>query len=102
VLVLGLQLSRISLKGQYFNLSVATFMRLIASPALAFALSGIFGLTSAGYQAAMTQSAMPTAVLNIVLATKYDMEPSFVTAAVLVTTILCPLTLTPLLAFLGA
>lgn len=102
VLVLGLQLSKINLKGQYFNLSLATFIRLIASPVLAFAVSWIFGLTGAAYQAAITQSAMPTAVLNTVLATKYDLEPSFVTAAVVISTILCPLTLTPLLAFLGA
>jgi predicted permease len=37
-----------------------------------------------------------------VLATEYNVEPSFVTAAVFTSTLLSPLTLTPLLAFLGA
>ncbi|MBN1538104.1 MAG: AEC family transporter [Anaerolineales bacterium] len=101
ILVLGLQLSKIKLKGHLFHLSVATILRLVVSPALAFAMSGCFGLTGAAYQAAITQSAMPTAVLNTVLATKYDLEPSFVTEAVLASTILCPLTLTPLLMLLG-
>jgi malate permease and related proteins len=48
------------------------------------------------------QSAMPSAVLTTVLATEYDTEPSFVTSVVFVTTILSPLTLTPLLAIMGA
>ncbi len=45
---------------------------------------------------------MPSAVVNIVIATEYDVEPEFVTGAVLVTTLLSPLSLTPLLAALGA
>jgi predicted permease len=44
---------------------------------------------------------MPSAVIAIVLATEYDVEPAFVTSAVLVTTLLSPLTLTPLLKILG-
>jgi predicted permease len=45
---------------------------------------------------------MPVAVLTTVLALEFEVEPSFVTAAVLITTLLSPLTLTPLLAILGA
>jgi len=45
---------------------------------------------------------MPTAVLTTVLATEFDSQPSFVTTVVFVTTLLSPLTLTPLLYFLGA
>jgi predicted permease len=40
---------------------------------------------------------MPSAVLNSILATQYDVEPDFVSSAILVTTLLSPLTLTPLL-----
>jgi predicted permease len=40
---------------------------------------------------------MPTAVLNSILASQYDVEPEFVSSAILFTTLLSPLTLTPLI-----
>jgi predicted permease len=43
---------------------------------------------------------MPTAVVTTVLALEFDVEPSFVTNVVVVTTALSPLTLTLLIAFL--
>jgi len=36
------------------------------------------------------------------VATEFDIEPSFVTAVVFLTTLLSPITLTPLLYYLGA
>jgi predicted permease len=77
-------------------------MRLLASPAIALALSLVFLLERPAFQAAILEAGVPTAVLMTVLATEYNVEPSFVTAAVFTSTLLCPLTLTPLLAYLGA
>jgi predicted permease len=54
------------------------------------------------YQAGISESAMPTAVVMTVLATEYDIEPSFITTVVFMSTLLSPLTITPLLAYLGA
>jgi predicted permease len=45
---------------------------------------------------------MPTAVMATILATEYEAEPAFVTTTVFATTLLSPLTLTPLLLILGA
>ena len=45
---------------------------------------------------------MPTAVMSTILATEYEAEPAFVTTAVFASTLLSPLTLTPLLLILGA
>jgi predicted permease len=45
---------------------------------------------------------MPTAVITIVLATEYDVEPALVTSVVMLTTLASPLVLTPLMALLGA
>jgi len=45
---------------------------------------------------------MPTAVMMTILATEYNVEPSFVTTVVFTSTLLSPLTITPLLAYLGA
>ena len=41
-------------------------------------------------------------VLSSIIATEFDTEPGFVAGAVLVSTLLSPLTLTPILALLGA
>jgi len=43
---------------------------------------------------------MPTAVIVTVLSLEYDLEPELVTEAVFITTLISPLVLTPLIAFL--
>jgi predicted permease len=52
-------------------------------------------------QAGILESGMRSAVLTTIIAMEYDAEPNFVTSAVLATTVLSPLTVTPLIAFLG-
>ena len=56
---------------------------------------------SPGTEVAVIESAMPTAVLSMIIALEFDTEPSLVTSAVVVTTLLSPLTITPILVFLG-
>jgi len=46
------------------------------------------------------EASMPTAVITTILAVEYDLDPIFVTGIVVVTTLLSPLTLTPLIAYL--
>jgi predicted permease len=77
-------------------------MRLLAAPALAIGLSFVWGLHGAARQAGILESAMPTAITTTVLATEYNVEPAFVSTVVFVSTLLSPLTVTPLLAYLGA
>lgn len=52
-------------------------------------------------QASILEASMPTAVMCTILATEFDVEPAFVTSVVFLTTILSPLTITPLLSYLG-
>ena len=47
-------------------------------------------------QAAVVLSSMPVAVATTILAVEYDASPEFVTSAVFLSTLLSPLTLTPL------
>ena len=54
------------------------------------------------FRAGVLEGPMPRAVLSTILGTEYEAEPAFVTTAVFVTTLLSPLTLTPLLLILGA
>ena len=76
-------------------------MRLVVGPFVALGISALFGLQGPARQAGITEAGMPTAVMTTVLATEYNLEPSLVTAIIFINTILSPLTLTPLLYFLG-
>jgi hypothetical protein len=102
LLLLGMQLVNIRLDGHVQPLILTSSMRLLIAPALAFGLSRLFGITGAAQQAVILEAGMPVAVLTTILATEFETEPTFVTTAVMITTLLSPLTLTPLLALLGA
>ena len=102
LVLLGMQLVNIRLDGHVTPLILTGSMRLLIAPAIAFGLTRLFGMTGTAQQAIVLEAGMPVAVLTTILATEFDAEPTFVTTAVLVTTLLSPLTLTPLLALLGA
>jgi predicted permease len=74
---------------------------MVAGPFIALVLASIFGLPDLARKAGITQAGMPSAVMTTVIASEYNLEPSLVTAIVFITTFLSPLTLTPLLYFLG-
>ncbi|HBY07180.1 MAG TPA: hypothetical protein DEH22_05120 [Chloroflexi bacterium] len=102
LIVLGLQLQNNHNSRNFGALSLANGMRLLAGPIVGLFLAGVFQLQGMAFNAGVLESSMPTAVLSIILATEFDVEPAFVTTAVFTSTILSPLTLTPLLLFLGA
>ena len=78
-------------------LGVATFMRLIVSPALAFLFASLTGLSGLARDVTVLESAMPTAVITTILATEFDSDPPFAALCVLVTTLVSLPTLTILL-----
>jgi malate permease and related proteins len=102
LILLGMQLVNIRLDAHVLPLILTSCMRLLIAPLLAIGLSRLFRMSGPSYQAVVLEAAMPAAVLTTILATEFDTEPTFVTTVVLITTLLSPLTLTPLLAFLGA
>jgi predicted permease len=102
LVVLGMQLQRVHWGGRLRFIGFATGLRLVGGIAVALLLAPAFGLEGVARQAGVLQSAMPSAVITIILATQYEVEPETVTSVVFTTTVLCPLTLTPLLAYLGA
>jgi malate permease and related proteins len=101
LLLLGLQFRGLQRNSHPKALATATVLRLVISPVLAFGFGMVFALQGSAIQAAVTEAAMPTAVTSTVLATEYDLEPAFIANVVFYTTIISPLTLTPLLALLG-
>lgn len=100
LLLLGMQIARAGIPRHRKMLSVSVAIKLLVAPAIALLISPLFGLEGLARDVGVLQSAMPTAVLTTIIAIEYDMEVAFVTGAVLVTTLLSPFTLTPLMALL--
>ncbi|MGB2896704.1 MAG: AEC family transporter [Anaerolineales bacterium] len=101
LLVLGMQVSKAGAPKRIGLLSIVVALRLVLSPIAAWFMAGALSMPMIGRQVGVLESAMPTAVLAFILALQYDTEPEFVTGAVLVSTLISPITLTPLLYLLG-
>jgi len=102
LVLLGLELQQVTKNGVNLRVAgISVAMRLGIGALLGFLLSIPFGLNGPARQASIIEASVPAAVTNIVLATEYELEPSLVTAIVFFSTILSPLTLTPLLVLLG-
>ena len=102
LLVLGMQLAAMPMDRSHWGLvGLASFMRLIISPLLAFLLASPLGLTGLPWKVGILQAAVPTAVLASVVASQYDTEPNFVSGAILVSSLICLVTITALLTLMG-
>ncbi len=100
LVLLGMQLSALRWDGQIRPLLLANSLRLLIAPLAALGLVLVIGLTGVARQVGVLEASMPSAVLTIVLATEYEVEPAFVSATVFTSTLASAFTLTPLLAFL--
>jgi predicted permease len=101
IILLGLELSRVKWAYSFRAISLSAGLRLLGGPAVGFLLAALFGFHGAVLQGNVIETAMPAAVTTTVLASEYGLDTSLVTAMVFLGTILSPLTLTPLLVYLG-
>jgi predicted permease len=102
LIILGMQIGNNGFPKRLGMISLTSGLRLIISPAIAYFLASALGLTGAAFQAGVTEAAVPTAVTTSIIALEFDVDPAYVSGAILITTILSPITLTPLLSLLGA
>ncbi len=102
LVILGMQLRHASPRHHPRALGTVVFFRMVVSVGVAFGVAKLFGLQGVSYQASMLEMGMPCAIINTIIATEYDAEPSFVATVVFSTMLVSPLTLTPLLWLLGA
>ena len=100
VLVLGMQLERATVPDRPWLVGLAVMLSLVVAPLVALGLTAAMGLAGPARQAAVIIASMPVAVVTTILALEFDIAPAFVTSAVFVSTLLSPLTLTPLIAYL--
>jgi hypothetical protein len=102
LVLLGLQIAeaRIWPRNRVVLICVAVFLQIIITPLVALVLAHWMGLAGVARQAAVLQASMPAAVATTVLAVQYDLDSTLVSGTVVLTTLLSPLTLTPLIAYL--
>ena len=101
ILVLGMQLERATIPEKPHLVLIAVGISLLIAPFVALGLCTGMGITGPARQAVVILSSMPVAVVTTILALEFDMSPTFVTGAVFLSTVLSPLTLTPLIAYLS-
>jgi predicted permease len=101
ILLLGLELTQLRWTSNLSALGLSTSLRLLAGPLLGLFFTSLLGLTGPARQAGIMEASMSAAVANANLAGEYRLDASLVAATILVSTLLSPLTLTPLILILG-
>lgn len=101
LVLLGLQMTKVEFSKNLRALQLSVSLRLLLAPLLALLITALFGIQGFARQGAMTQASMPSMVSATVLAEEYHLDSRLIAAIVFVSTLLSPLTLTPLLVFLG-
>jgi predicted permease len=100
ILVLGMQIERATMPERPGVVAAAVLVSLVLTPLAALGWAHVVGLRGAAFQAGVLQSSMPTAVMTTILALEFDAQPQFVTSVVCIATLLSPLTVTLLIAYL--
>lgn len=102
LMLLGLQIASIREfpRSQLGLMALAAGSQLILAPLITLALALALHLSGVTLQALVVESAMPTAVITTILAVEYELDTTLVSGTVILSTLLSPLTLTPLIAFL--
>ncbi len=95
---LGIQLAQTGMPKFTPDVWVASLIRLVGGAGLAFALAPVFAVSNLERSVGIIQAAMPTAVLASIIALENDLEPNFVMASVMLSTILALPVLTVVLA----
>lgn len=101
LVLLGLQMTQVEFSKNMRALQLSVAMRLVIAPVLALFIAVLFGVQGFARQGAMTQASMPSMVSATVLASEYHLDTKLIAEIVFISTLLSPLTLTPLLVFLG-
>ena len=101
LIVLGVQLTHANLKKRLGRISLTVGVRLVLSPVLAVLILTLLPADALTRRVLIIQSSGPTAVNAVILATKYDTHPKFVSSVILISTVLSVFTLSLLLGIWG-
>ncbi len=87
ILLLGMQVASIKLRGSVVKVGVTTLLRLVISPVIALGVVWLMRPDPLTAKVLVLESAMPAAVNTTLLAVQFDAEPDQVSGATLVTTL---------------
>jgi malate permease and related proteins len=97
LVILGIELSHVVVETDRAAIGLATFVKLIVVPIIAFPLAAIMGMEGVTRSVCIIESSMPTAVMASIVAVEFDARPKLVTGIIFVSTLCSILTLTVLL-----
>ncbi len=88
LVILGMQLDRTRVDRGSWGLGVAVFVRLVASPFLAFGLARLFGYQGLPLKVIVIQTSTPSAVLTLLYALRFQCQPQWTASAIFFSTVL--------------
>ncbi len=91
---LGAQLASIKLSFNSKSLPIATAMRLILSPIIAFAMVKLMGITGIVAEVLIIGASAPTALNSVLFAIEFNGDSEYASESVLITTLLSVITVT--------
>jgi predicted permease len=100
LLLVGLQLARLTVREEVSGAALATAIRLLAAPPIAWAAGKLVGLDGTVLAVAVLLASTPTSVTSALWALEFNARPALVSAAVVLSTIISVITLTVVLAVL--
>jgi hypothetical protein len=98
LVVLGMQLATVSLRGQWLAALVATIIRLVVAAGVSIVVANLIGLQGVTRQAMILENSMPTAIFGVALAQEFDTAPDLITTVIFISTLVSMFTLTVLIA----
>lgn len=101
LLILGMQIADLKPGDSTRFVAPAVGLRLIGGPIAGLGIAALLGLQGVGRSAMIIEAAMPTAVINLILATEFGLPTSAVARTVVISTLLSPLTIAATITILG-
>lgn len=101
LLVLGMQIADIRPEDSTRFVWPAVGLRLLVGPLVGLGIATVLGLQGIGRSAMIIESAMPTAVINLILAAEFGLPTSAVARIVVFSTLISPLTIAATITILG-
>ncbi|HMT19963.1 MAG TPA: AEC family transporter, partial [Promineifilum sp.] len=101
LLVLGMQIADMRPEDSTNFVWPAVGLRLVGGPFVGLAVATVLGLQGLSRSSMIVESAMPTAVINLILASEFSLPTSVVARIVVFSTLVSPLTVAATITLLG-
>lgn len=101
LLILGMEIAGMKAEDSTQLVMPAVGLRLVGGPLVGLGVALMLGLQGAGRSAMIIEAAMPTAVINLILAAEFGLPTSTVARIVVLSTLASPLTIAAAVTILG-